>query len=354
MTMNLTFQSIFRFAAFVEATSNPEALENAVRLHRNRNIPLLDYETIRHSRGMKIEARDLSFTFPGSKTPTIRNITFTIQPGETLAVVGVNGGGKTTLIKILLGIHRHDGDLYINDRPMESLDPRSLYARTSCLFQDFARYPFTVSQNVVVGDTTRADKTVDIVEAMRRGGAEEIATSLGMRRRLTGETTLDPAPLHRMPSNAAEDATKTEDAEGEDAKTDKPDSAVKEKREKDKGIMQSDPVALSGGQWQRVALSRAFLRADRADLIVFDEPSSALDPKAEAELFQRIHDLSSREDGLKPTTVYVSHRFSTVKRADRILVMEAGSIVEIGSHAELMALEGKYAEMFNLQAHAFA
>jgi len=120
----------------------------------------------------------------------------------------------------------------------------------------------------------------------------------------------------------------------------------------EKGVDEEKRAPLSGGQWQRVALSRAFLRSDEADLVVFDEPSSSLDPRAEAQLFQRIHALSA-QDGRRTTTIYISHRFSTVRKADQIAVIENGTIAEIGSHSQLMAVKGRYYELFNLQKEGF-
>ena len=322
----------------------------SVRLHRNRDIPLISYEDVRLARGMKIRLDNLSYTYPGSSTPALRNLNLVIEPGETLAVVGVNGGGKTTLIKVLMGLYGHQGQLYINDRYIESLDPRTLYRRTSCLFQDFRKYHFSLRENVGIGDTSMMQDDEQLARAMERGGAQGIHMALGIDRELSSSYI---SKREMSESSTPSTASVGTGVNGTTGGGEKDTSAAGTPAIKTRFPKSEPPVNLSGGQWQRVALSRAFLRADQADLIVFDEPSSALDPKAEADLFQRIHDLSGRDDGLKPTTVFVSHRFSTVKRADRILVMEGGTIAELGTHDELMALEGKYAEMFNLQKQGF-
>ncbi|EIW73125.1 hypothetical protein TREMEDRAFT_24947 [Tremella mesenterica DSM 1558] len=255
---------------------------------------------------MKIEARNLSYTYPGASTPTLKNINLFVLPGETLAIVGFNGGGKTTLIKALLGLYDHAGELYINDRPIQEFDPRSLHDRMSCLFQDFCKYSLTLCENVGVGDINEINEREHIMQAVRKGGADQVAYKLGLERNLISYEG------RNLPA-----------------------------------------TALSGGHWQRIASSRAFLRADRADLIVFDEPSSALDPKADSDLFQRIHNLSHPGSAGRPTMIYISHRFSTVKKADKIAVVENGTIIELGSHDELIVRRGRYEELFRLQKEGF-
>ncbi|ORX35028.1 P-loop containing nucleoside triphosphate hydrolase protein [Kockovaella imperatae] len=256
---------------------------------------------------MKLEVHNLSFTYPGTTKKALRGINLVIEPGEQLAIVGLNGGGKTTLVKVLMGLYDAKGSLSVNDLPIESYDPVSIHKRTSCLFQDFGQYELTLRENVGIGDLRYLEEDAKLELALERGGASEVVTKTGL------DGPLDPwyAPDRKQKAQA-----------------------------------------LSGGQWQRVALARAFLKSDDADLVVFDEPSSSLDPKAEAELFQKIHSLSMR-GGRKITTIYISHRFSTVRRADKIAVVENGTIIELGTHDELMRLGGRYQELFKLSKDGF-
>lgn len=265
----------------------------------------------------------------------------------------------------------YTGSLTINGVEIYDYDDTSLHARTGCLFQDYARYPTTVAENVGVGDTTRMGDLAALRRAIDRGGADAVATLAAGRKLRPGsgnkddgwdvddDDAMNPFGIDFFALAGLEPPADT-----------------------------SASVGLSGGQWQRVALARAFMRADTADLIVFDEPSSSLDPRAEAELFDRIHALSGKDGNGRvrrdasagsvpptpttpgdagaaagggagaaappgPTTVYISHRFSTVRRADVIAFVEGGTIVECGTHAELMARQGRYHELFTLQRNGF-
>ncbi|KAI9633141.1 P-loop containing nucleoside triphosphate hydrolase protein [Dioszegia hungarica] len=260
---------------------------------------------------MGLVAQDLSFRYPGADKNVLRGINLTIPPGTTLAIVGVNGGGKTTLVKVLMGLYDHQGSLLLNGQPIASYDPATVHKRTSCLFQDFSKYSFTLRENIGIGNVGRMEDEAAIKEAIERGGATAVLDKVGMEGR---ETSIRPKSHH---------------------------SGVPEQR-----------ASLSGGQWQRVALGRAFMRANEADLVVFDEPSASLDPRAEAQLFERIHSLS-HQHGRRSSTIFISHRLSTVKRADQIAVVEDGTILECGTHAELMAKEGRYSELFRLQKAGF-
>ncbi|KZT35937.1 P-loop containing nucleoside triphosphate hydrolase protein [Sistotremastrum suecicum HHB10207 ss-3] len=216
-----------------------------------------------------------------------------------------------------MGLFEHEGVLEIDGRNVREYNPQTLHRHTTACFQDFQRYDLTTRENVGVGDWKLINDDESLESAMKKGGALEVIQEVGG---LDAVLTKHPArsTLARYAAN------------------------------------QPKVSRLSGGQWQRIALSRAFIRSTDATLVVFDEPSSALDARAEHELFERIHSLSSSENGeRRRTTIYISHRFSTVRKADKIAVMESGTISEFGNHQSLMQLGGRYAEFFKLQAEAF-
>ncbi|WOO81694.1 Subtilin transport ATP-binding protein SpaT [Vanrija pseudolonga] len=273
----------------------------------------IDYERRREPGGMRFECRELAVTHSGYDTPSLHGINLTIEAGETMALVGFNGSGKTTLAKALLGMHTHSGTLLINGIPMQDYKPSSLHARMSCIFQDFKRYATTLRNNVGLGFVLCIDDEDVVKDAMSRGGADTIlADGIKLNTKLS-----------RM--------TKSSSAGRGDS---------------------TDGRGLSGGQWQRIALARTFMRAGSADFIVFDEPSSALDPAAEADLFDRIYDMAHR-DGSQTTTVFVSHGFGNVRRADHIAFMAGGTITEYGTHDDLMSLKGEYHRLFTLQSRGY-
>lgn len=294
--LNQSYQSVFYAAAFAGASEPaPRGLD-------------IDYETTRNEGGMRIVAKNLSFTYPGSDKPTLTNINLTIEPGETLAIVGYNGGGKTTLVKLLTGLFEHtSGTLTINGVAPRDFNPKTLHKRMSALFQDFNRYNLTLRENVGMGLVEKIEDRAAVNQAIDEGGAQAIRAKGGL------EATLNPWGEPEPPSVAPKTWRNDDESDNE---SDEDDSWLQ----------------LSGGQWQRVGLSRAFMRAKSSDLVVFDEPSAALDPRAEAELFNNIHNLTNIAG---TTTVYISHRFNTVRRADRIALMENGvstaSLAKYGS-----------------------
>lgn len=245
----------------------------------------VDYDELREAGGMRIETRDLQVRYSGQTKPAVHGINLSIKAGETLALVGFNGAGKSTLVKALMGLSSHTtGSVEINGTPLEEYRASTLHARISCVFQDYKKYYFSLRDNIGIGDVTRIEDEDALKAAMADGGADTILEKASL------DTLLNPyANLHARPGNGRQQG-----------------------------------MALSGGQWLRVAVSRAFMRAATADLVVFDEPSSALDPAAEAALFDTIYDLAHREGGTRATTVFISHGFGNVRRADHIAFMDKG------------------------------
>ncbi|MBW5481277.1 ABC transporter ATP-binding protein [Streptomyces bambusae] len=251
-----------------------------------------------------LRAESLAFAYPGSTTRALEDVSVEIRAGEIVALVGANGSGKTTLAKILAGLYRPDGGrlLYGEDGSGAGAhgdaDPERLRAATSVVFQDFVRYKLTASDNITLGRPETPPDRDRAVLAAERAGAH--------------------AFLDRLP-------------EGYDTVLGKEFTGGAE---------------LSLGQWQRLALARAFYRD--APLVILDEPTASLDPQAEADLFGRIRDLFADR-----TVLLISHRFANVREADRIYVLDAGRVVERGSHEVLMARNGTYARLFRLQAQAY-
>lgn len=248
--------------------------------------------------GLRFE--HVSFSYPGQTRRAVDDVTFQIKPGEKLAIVGENGGGKTTLIKLLTRLYTPaTGRILLDGLDLQQWDPALLRKRIGVIFQDFVRYQILAGENVGVGDVERLSDRPRQETAARRGLAHEI--------------------LSGMPK-------------GYDTQL---------------GRWFDGGVELSGGQWQKIALSRAFMRQG-ADILVLDEPTSAIDAESEAEIFERV-----REHSEGRMAILISHRFSTVRRADRILVISGGKVTEDGSHEELLALNGRYARMFTLQAEGY-
>ncbi|GMK58764.1 hypothetical protein CspeluHIS016_0602060 [Cutaneotrichosporon spelunceum] len=317
-----------------------------------RRGPQLNYERHRRPGGMRLEARNLGLTYDGT-APTLRNINITVEPGESLAVVGFNGSGKTTLVRALLGLHSHSGTLLINDIPFEDFDAVTLHSRMSCLFQDYDRYDLSVRQNVGFGNTDKMENDVALNGALERGGATTLVQGIGGLDRLLSSQSFKRPPVN----NGAATPTGSSETDSNVISTTAPKTADDDTCQKQDGSdlasQAREPAKLSGGQWQRIALSRAFLRHGQTDLIVLDEPSASLDARSEKELFDTVHSLTKGGENGRTTCIFISHRFATVKKASRIAFVESGTIVEYGTHAELMELGGRYAEMYNIQKSAF-
>ena len=250
--------------------------------------------------GDGIRFEKVSFTYPDSDRPALTDVDLTIRPGESLALVGENGSGKTTLIKLLTRLYRPSaGRILFEGRDLEEWDEATLHQRIGVIFQDFARYQLKVGENVGAGDVAYFEARERWTEAATKGLADPFIRDL-------------PA--------------------GYDTQL---------------GKWFKDGRELSGGQWQKIALSRAFMRS-RADVLVLDEPTAAMDAGAEAEIFEHFRTLTRGR-----ITILISHRFSTVRMADQIVVLEGGAIVERGSHEQLMQLDGRYARLFGLQARGY-
>lgn len=247
----------------------------------------------------EIEFQNVSFGYPGQEGQAIKDLSFVIEPGETVAIVGRNGAGKTTLIKLLCRLYDPTaGRILLDGNDIREFDPDELRAQVGAMFQDYVTYQATAKENIGLGSLPELEDDHAVAVAAERGGAEELVKGLPHE----WETML--------------------------------------------GKWFDEGVNLSGGEWQKVALSRAFMRDVR--ILVLDEPTSALDAQAEFELFERLQSLTQGR-----TAVYISHRFSTVRRADRILFLEHGELVEAGTHEELIRLDGRYAKLFRMQASAY-
>ncbi|MDQ3295464.1 MAG: ABC transporter ATP-binding protein/permease, partial [Myxococcota bacterium] len=248
--------------------------------------------------GVRFEA--VSFTYPGSRELALDGVDLHIPPGSKLAIVGENGSGKTTLIKLLTRLYEPTaGRITLDGRDLRDWSLAALQRRIGVIFQDFVRYQLTVGENIGAGDDRAYDDRERWDDAAERGLAKPIIETLPAK--------FD-TQLGRWFKNGRE---------------------------------------LSLGQWQKVALARSFMRRD-ADVLVLDEPTASMDAEAEMKIFERFRELT--EDKI---AIVISHRFSTVRMADQIIVLDRGSIIERGTHAELVAEDGRYARLFNLQAQGY-
>jgi ATP-binding cassette subfamily B protein len=247
-----------------------------------------------------IRFSDVSFSYPGSSAPALEHIEIHIAPGSKLALVGENGAGKTTLIKLLTGLYTPtQGTISLDGLPLPEWDSETLRLRIGVIFQDFIRYQLLVGENIGAGDVRSFGDESRWQRAAEKGMAAPFVQRL-------------PQLYHTQ-----------------------------------LGSWFKGGQELSVGQWQKIALSRAFMRED-ADILVLDEPTASMDAEAESEVFQRFRDLAANRMG-----IVISHRFSTVRMADQIIVLESGRIVEQGSHDALLEENGRYAQLFNLQAAGY-
>ena len=246
-----------------------------------------------------LEFRHVSFKYPDREAYALRDVSLTIKPGEKIALVGANGAGKTTFVKLLTRLYDpSEGQVLIDGIDLREVDPNDLQKRIGVIFQDFVKYHLPARENVGFGQIDQLENEARIVDSATRAGAD--ATIRGLPQ---GYDTMLGKWFER----------------GND---------------------------LSGGEWQKVALARAFMR--EAEVLVLDEPTAALDAMNEYAIFQRFRELTDNKIAL-----LISHRFSTVRMADRIVVLEDGHIIETGTHAELLVLGGEYAKPFTIQAEGY-
>ena len=250
--------------------------------------------------GDGIRFENVSFKYPGSLQIALKNVSLHLKPGDKLAIVGENGSGKTTLIKLLTRLYTPDeGRILLDGLDLQEWDIEVLHKRIGVIFQNFVRYQFTVGENIGVGEVENLEDKSRWQTSAEKGMAQPF--------------------IEQMP----------------------------EKYQTQLGRWFKGGQELSGGQWQKIALSRAFMRT-KADILVLDEPTAAMDAEAEYQIFDRLRSLTQKQ-----MVILISHRFSTVRMADMIVVLAAGELVEQGTHEELLQLGGRYARLFQLQAAGY-
>jgi ATP-binding cassette, subfamily B, bacterial len=243
---------------------------------------------------------DVSFTYPGRAEPALEHLSVTIMPGERIALVGENGAGKSTFVKLLLGLYRPtSGRILVDGVDLREIAPADWHRRLGAVFQEFARYQTTIRDNIGFGWIDKPDDAALVEAAAARSGALELAAAWPQG--------LDTPLGHEF----------------------------------------HDGADLSLGQWQKLAIARAYLRP--AELLILDEPASALDAGAEAEVYAQFAAMARER-----TVVMISHRLGSCRIADRILVLEHGRLVEAGTHAALLAAGGAYAALYRMQAAWYA
>jgi ATP-binding cassette subfamily B protein len=286
------FGSLYEHGLYLSTLFELLAMEPTVQAPANP-VPLR--QPFQHG----IEFRNVTFRYPGRAEPALQNVSFRIAPGQTVAVVGKNGAGKSTLVKLLARLYDPDeGQILLDGRDLRDYDPAEVRGAIGALFQDYATFQFTAGENIGLGRLEQLEDRAAIRGAAHRAGADQV--------------------IERLPNSY--DTTLGKWFEG--------------------------GQQLSGGEWQKVALARAFMRD--APILVLDEPTASLDAQAEFELFQRIRALTQGR-----TAIFISHRFSTVRTADLILVLDGGRLVEQGDHAALLAKGGIYADLFEKQASSY-
>lgn len=285
---NLYVNTLFEFLRYEPKITSPE---NASHI-----------EPSPQAQGLDLEFRNVSFTYPGKDPETeaaLKNVSFTIKAGEAVALVGRNGAGKTTLVKLLTRLYDPDeGEILVGHRNIKEYNLQQLREQVGVIFQDYVTYYMNARENIGIGRIADIENQNLVTNAAQKSGASSVIEQL-------------PNGYETMLGHWFKDGTQ-----------------------------------LSGGEWQKVALARAFMRDAR--ILILDEPTSSLDAQAEYNVFANFRVLTKGK-----TAIFISHRFSTVRLANRIFVLENGSLIESGSHQELIALDGRYAHLFNLQAEAY-
>jgi len=246
-----------------------------------------------------IEFRNVSFAYPGTRRLVLRNLNLTLNQGERIALIGENGEGKTTIVKLLTRLYDPtEGAIYLDGVDLREYDLDDYNSQIAVIFQDFMRYDMTARENIAIGQVTESRNLQEVVAAAQKSRADDVVRKLE-------------AGYEQMLG-----------------------------RRFDGG------VDLSGGEWQKIALARAYLRD--AQILILDEPTASLDARSEQEVFRQFAELTQNK-----LSLLISHRFSTVRMADRIVVLENGRIAEEGHHDQLMASDGRYAQMFDMQASSY-
>lgn len=306
-TTQMAFQGIFLMSAFCAS------LELKPRLQPKDQDPI---QYVQKPGGVSLDVKGLSYSYPGSAEPALKNISLSVGAGETLAIVGLNGSGKSTLAKVLLRILDFDkGSLNVNGVDIRLLDPSDYHKHTSAVFQGFSKFNSTVKENVGFGNIEKVGYRPAITQAVHLAEADGLVRSLPKGLMTVLETPgFDSISYPGM-----------------------------------MGYNHQQRHGLSGGEWQRVAIARAFMRATEpeVDLLVFDEPTSSLDAHAQSQIFDTITKISKTPTGERlKTVIFITHRLSTARRADKVAMMENGTITEFGSHEELLAKDGSYASLY--------
>lgn len=324
VVMNLIRQGNLKIGDFVAILQAIEQTQNKLesisgnissfledRLYLNDYFSFLDLEYYPNNQDKKadlefpktmkkgIDLDNVSFSYPGSTKEVLKNISLSINPGERIAIIGENGCGKSTLVKCIVGLYQVEkGNIYFDDKSINDFSTSDLHNHITVLFQNFNKYPYTVQENIGFGNVERMNDLNSIKNLSKLTKVDEFVQGLNQKYN---------TPLTRVFQD------------GED---------------------------LSGGQWQKVALTRALFR--ETPIIIFDEPTAALDPKSEKEIFEQFNEMTNNK-----TSIFISHRMSATRIADRIVVMKKGEIIEVGTFSELMDLDGEFTKMYNTQIGEF-
>lgn len=308
-TTRMAFQGIFLMSAFTASMKLKPVLNP-------KHEDMAPFTPV-HG-GVSISAKGLTYTYPGSSEPALKNVNFSLEAGETLAIVGYNGSGKSTLAKILLRIDDYDkGSLLVNGLDIRRYHPAEYHSHLSAVFQGFSKFSTTVKENVGLGNVEKIGYRQAIETAIHLAEADTLVQSLP-----NGLKTMLETPGFESFSYPT--------------------------------LVNNDYLSqrhgLSGGEWQRIALARAFMRANEpgVDLLLFDEPTSSLDAHAQNQIFETLEKISRTPTGeRRKTIIFITHRLSTARRADKVAMMENGTISEFGSHDELIRKNGSYASLYN-------